>query len=113
MKELLSQRYNGDQITEEMLEEASKLFSENYGMWSEHAPRLMGKSMKAGRPVRLSSERQRQECIPNHNSSYARDTVNGQPAGHAFACRWTVGGMTVCWITQLVVHGCGNRGNGP
>jgi hypothetical protein len=31
--------------------------------------------------------------------------VHGKLAGNAFACRWTVDGKTVCWITQLVVHG--------
>jgi hypothetical protein len=30
--------------------------------------------------------------------------VNGQLAGNAFACRWTVDGRAICWITQLVVH---------
>jgi len=30
--------------------------------------------------------------------------VNGHLAGNAFACRWSVDGRTICWITQLVVH---------
>jgi hypothetical protein len=31
-------------------------------------------------------------------------TVDGYLAGNAFACRWKYDGMTVCWVTQLVVH---------
>lgn len=30
--------------------------------------------------------------------------MNGHLAGNAFACRWSVDGRTICWITQLVVH---------
>jgi hypothetical protein len=33
-----------------------------------------------------------------------RVSVNGHLAGNAFACRWSVNGRVVCWITQLVVH---------
>ena len=37
-------------------------------------------------------------------SSYVGVSVNGHLAGNVFACRWTVDGKTICWITQLVVH---------
>ena len=30
--------------------------------------------------------------------------MNETLAGNAFACRWTVGEMRICWITQLVIH---------
>jgi hypothetical protein len=42
------ERFDGAQITEDMLEEAANLFSENYGVWSEHAAQLTGKFAKAG-----------------------------------------------------------------
>lgn len=32
-----------------MLDEAAKLFSENYGVWGEHAEERIGKFAKAGR----------------------------------------------------------------
>ena len=57
-----------------------------------------------GSPVRLSKDRLRKDYLPSGISSYVRVLVNGYLAGNAFACRWTVDGKTICWITQLVVH---------
>jgi hypothetical protein len=54
--------------------------------------------------VRLSKERLRNDYLPRDISSYVRVSVNGCLAGNAFACRWTVDGKTICWVTQLVVH---------
>jgi hypothetical protein len=48
MDEKLYKRFNEDQVTDEMLKDASKLFSENYGVWSKSAARLMGNFAKAG-----------------------------------------------------------------
>ncbi|KAF2453011.1 hypothetical protein BDY21DRAFT_417402 [Lineolata rhizophorae] len=83
MDEKVFKRFDGDRVTDDMLEEASKLFSENY-------PRIMGR-------VCLFIAR-------FGISSYVRVSVNGRLAGNAFACRWAVDGMTICWVTQLVVH---------
>jgi hypothetical protein len=41
--------FDSDEVTDVMLEEASKLFSENYGVWSDHAAQRMGNFAKAGR----------------------------------------------------------------
>lgn len=41
--------FKSDDVTDEMLDEAAKLFSENYGVWGEHAAERMGKFAKAGR----------------------------------------------------------------
>lgn len=49
MDEKVYRRYDGDKVTDDVLEEASKLFSEHYGVWSEHAAQLMGKFAIAGR----------------------------------------------------------------
>lgn len=48
MDKKVFERFNCDQVTDEMLEEASKLFSKNYGVWSEHAAQHMGAFAKAG-----------------------------------------------------------------
>lgn len=40
--------FKSDDVTDEMLDEAAKLFSENYGVWGEHAAERMGKFAKAG-----------------------------------------------------------------
>ncbi|KAI9701611.1 MAG: hypothetical protein M1820_006382 [Bogoriella megaspora] len=102
------EKFSGEQVTEDMLEEASKLFSENYGIWSVGAPRMMGGFARTGERVLLSKETLRKHYLTPGTSSYVKVTVNGQLAGHAFACRWTVGMIfrrkTICWITQLVVH---------
>jgi hypothetical protein len=55
MDEKVFRRFDGDRVTDEMLEEASKLFSENYGIWSEHAAEMMGAYAKAGRPAYIQS----------------------------------------------------------
>jgi hypothetical protein len=44
MDKKLFERFNSDQVTDEMLEEASKLFSENYGVWGEGAFEKAGTS---------------------------------------------------------------------
>ncbi|KAL8717315.1 MAG: hypothetical protein Q9225_005432 [Loekoesia sp. 1 TL-2023] len=105
-------KYDGRQVTESMLQEASQLFSDHYGVWSEHAAQAVGEFAKAGNRVRLSKGRLRAECMPDNSScSYARVTVNGSLAGHAFACRWVHDNKNVCWVTQLVVHqDCRERG---
>ena len=46
----------------------------------------------------------REQYLPSTaTTAYARVVVDGTLAGHAFACRWRHKGLTVCWITQLVV----------
>ena len=52
----------------------------------------------------LSPDRMREQYLPSTaTTAYARVVVDGTLAGHAFACRWRHKGLTVCWITQLVV----------
>jgi hypothetical protein len=45
-KKTLKDKYDGGRVVETMLEEAVVSFSENYGIWSEHAT---GKFAKAGK----------------------------------------------------------------
>ena len=49
MEKKLYERCTDDAVTDMMLEEASKFFSENYGVWSKCAAQQMGKVPKAGR----------------------------------------------------------------
>ena len=49
MDEKVFRRFDDDKVTDNMLEEASKLFSENYGIWGEHAAEKMRKFAKAGK----------------------------------------------------------------
>ncbi|KAE9987008.1 hypothetical protein EG328_004140 [Venturia inaequalis] len=87
--------FKSDEVTDEMLDEAAKLFSENYGVWGELAVDRMGKFAKAGRPVRLSKERLRNKYLPSEISLYVRVTVNGHLAvvHHAYRERGLAAGL--------------------
>ncbi|KAH6705933.1 hypothetical protein EV126DRAFT_379652 [Verticillium dahliae] len=92
-------KFEGAEVTETMLEEAAKLFSEHYGIWGKNG---FG---KPGSRVKMSPARLRSQCLPDGaRSSYIRVTIDGALIGNAFACRWEHAGRQVCWITQLVVH---------
>ncbi|KAK9241986.1 hypothetical protein V1506DRAFT_509881 [Lipomyces tetrasporus] len=104
MAKQLYEKFEGGQVTDDMLAEASVLFNENYGIWGNEAAKL-GAFAKPGSRVRLSKDRLRCQYLPEGAAcSYVRVTVDGHLAGNAFACRWISNGRTVCWITQLVVH---------
>ncbi|KAK9482252.1 hypothetical protein V1527DRAFT_455218 [Lipomyces starkeyi] len=104
MAKQLYEKFEGVQVTDDMLAESSVLFNENYGIWGNDAAKL-GPFAKPGSRVRLSKDRLRGQCLPEGAAcSYVRVTVDGHLAGNAFACRWISNGKTVCWITQLVVH---------
>lgn len=42
------EKYDGCSVTDDMLQEASQLFSEHYGVWGKHAAQVVGKFAKAG-----------------------------------------------------------------
>ena len=49
MKQQVFEKYNGSQVTNSMLQEASELFSKHYGVWGEHAVQRVGPFAKAGK----------------------------------------------------------------
>ena len=51
MKERIFQIYDGDEVTESMLQQASQLFNDNYGVWNDEAAQKVGKFAKAGKLV--------------------------------------------------------------
>jgi GNAT superfamily N-acetyltransferase len=101
--------FSGPDITDEMLEKAAELFSEHYGVWSQHAP-----NNKPGSRVRMSASRLRKQCLPLEaldDCTYIRYLQNGKLVGNAFACTWNYPWeydkrkiRQICWITQLVVE---------
>lgn len=110
-------------ITEEMLRDAAKLFTENYGIWGS-GTKMPGKLMPTnllvlffssplvGKRVTLTAKRLRDQCLPEAGQCfYVRATSNGQLIGNVFTSRWKWDGKTVCWVTQLVVHK-NHRGKG-
>ncbi|KAK3298806.1 uncharacterized protein B0H64DRAFT_386252 [Chaetomium fimeti] len=95
--------FRSEDITDAMLDDAARLFSEQYGIWGVHPPNR--KSGKPGTRIRMSASQLRSQCLPEGaRCSYVSATVDGTLAGHAFACRWDYKNMQVCWVTQLVVH---------
>lgn len=108
MAKQLFERFDGRELTDDMLDEATQLFNENYGIWGEdptNSESFPQRGPRIGSRVKLSKNRLRTQYLPSNAScSYVRVTVENRLAGNAFACRWSYQGMTVCWITQLVVH---------
>ncbi|KAF5695726.1 acyl n-acyltransferase [Fusarium globosum] len=95
---LLYETFERGDITADMLDDAAKLFTENYGIWGS-ASRLCGKR------VTLTAKRIREQYLPQDGECwYTRVTSHGTLVGNAFTCRWNHGGRTICWVTQLVVH---------
>ncbi|KAM0438519.1 hypothetical protein ACHAPT_001268 [Fusarium lateritium] len=85
-------------VTDEMLEDAATLFSENYGIWGSG-------SKLCRKRVKLNVKRLRDQCLPEDGDCwYTRALSDGQLVGHAFTSRWDWDGKRVCWVTQLVVH---------
>ena len=48
MATIVYERFDASQFTNDMLQEGARLFSSNYGVWNEHAARVMGKFAKPG-----------------------------------------------------------------
>jgi len=49
MKTKVFQRYERDHITDEMLHKTAQLFSNNYGVWSKEATRILGPFARQGK----------------------------------------------------------------
>lgn len=99
-KQVLYEIFAGHQVTDVMLAEAVRLFSEHYGIWGEH-------SHNPGKHVNFSTCRLRQQILPDPSTTYyVKVTVDGKFAGNVFACRWGYANKTIWWVTQLVVHRC-------
>ncbi len=48
MEKQVFEKYDGNRVTESMLQEASQLFSAHYGVWGERAAQEVGGFAKAG-----------------------------------------------------------------
>ncbi|KAF4549670.1 Hypothetical protein D9617_20g027260 [Elsinoe fawcettii] len=98
------EEFQGDAINDELLQAASILFSNNYGVWGPLAESKMGPFAKEGRRVRMSAARVREQCLPQGcRNVLVRSKVDDKLAGHVFASRWIWEGRQMCWITQLCV----------
>jgi len=97
-------KHETEDMTDIMLYDAAKLFSENYGIWGPVAQQNMGAFAEQGQRIRLSLHRLKEQCIPpSARSTCVQARVNNELAGNVFATQWTYQGRNVCWITQLCV----------
>lgn len=120
MSKQVFERFDGRELTGDMLSEAVELFNHNYGIWGDDPTQLEVHPRKGispasvtssitneelGSRVKLTKNRLRAQYLPDDAScTYVRVKVNDHLAGNAFACRWSNGNRVVCWVTQLVVH---------
>lgn len=119
MTKRVFERFDGHELTDDMLRDAVHLFNDNYGIWGDvpgsgHEPGKPRRKkpdpvsdllMIVGSRVKLSKSRLRDLYLPkNASCSYVKVTADDRLAGNALACRWSCKGKSVCWVTQLVVH---------
>lgn len=82
----------------ETLKECSLLYSENYGVWSEHS------RFQAGEKIKLSASRVT-EWLENNNAFLYQARNHGELIAYAIAIMIKVKNYgVVSWVTQLVVH---------
>ena len=48
MEKRVFEKFDGSLVTDDMLQEAARLFSEHYGVWDKQAAAMMGGFAKAG-----------------------------------------------------------------
>lgn len=53
MAKRLYENYDASQVTDSMLQEASRLFSEHYGVWGKNAAGVVGAFAKEGKLIQM------------------------------------------------------------
>jgi 2-polyprenyl-3-methyl-5-hydroxy-6-metoxy-1,4-benzoquinol methylase/GNAT superfamily N-acetyltransferase len=86
------------EVNDDILQECSKLYSENYGLWGEHG-------QNPGERIKLSVPRLKIWLeAPNSWVALARDHKSKSLIAYAFATKMCIPGKGfVSWVTQLVV----------
>jgi len=88
----------------EVLSQCAQLFSNHYGIWSEHVP----PPCKPGSRIKMSLDKMRTTLLFDNTCGVVVYRIDDQSkvVGHAFFCTFESPSQgTVMWITQLVVHG--------
>ncbi|KIX03760.1 uncharacterized protein Z518_07313 [Rhinocladiella mackenziei CBS 650.93] len=121
MSKQIFEKFDGGEVTDDMLAEARRSCSMKTTESGAKMPRNQAHSrnqvsrvglfcshllmVMIGSRVRLSKDRLRAQYLPHGAAcSYARVRIEDRLTGNVFACRWNYNGKTVCWVTQLVVH---------
>ncbi|KAL9624269.1 MAG: hypothetical protein Q9160_001516 [Pyrenula sp. 1 TL-2023] len=107
---LVFERCESPNVTDHMLEEAARLFSEDYGVWGPLAEEKLGRFAKRGQSlsrrnrIRMSVNMLQRQCLPaDTRNIYVCAKVEDRLIGNVFASHWKYDGQTFCWISQLVV----------
>lgn len=93
-------------VTDPILQESAKLFSEHYGRWSskiEHSDRVPN----PGGPIKMKSSKLRFDYLFNNRCGLVTARVGQQLIGHAFFTSFYMmpnSQSEIRWVTQLVVH---------
>ncbi|KAI0808226.1 hypothetical protein C8Q74DRAFT_1434810 [Fomes fomentarius] len=98
----------GLEITEEILEAASDLFSSSYGVWTD----TVIPPLEPGARVKLSAKKLKDQGVADADSVLAMCHADNTLVGHAFARVWKYDDIHyICWVTQLVVSSdCREKG---
>jgi GNAT superfamily N-acetyltransferase len=85
-------------VDHSMLDRMAHLFSSHYGVWGAGGP-------QPGEPVRLSTQRLREEYLGDASCRAALAfSPEGTLVGHMIFRVFEFGGGSAAWISQLVVH---------
>ena len=91
------QIFKNSDITIDLIDQTSTLFSQNYGTWGPQGP-------KAGERIRMSAKVLKEQILPQYQCERSRDyrlvrmLVDGEVVGHVFGCYWVSNGGRICWV---------------
>lgn len=103
MDEIILRRTLGKDITQQQLVDCAKLFSENYGVWSNVAQdhfKFLSPAIGVfrwlicitGSRIKMSTVKLQSECLPSReNTILVTCITSGTLVGHAFATTWDYG----------------------
>lgn len=85
-------------MTEEEVSQASELFSNNYGVWSQNLD-----ASYAGKQIRFGPGKIKRDFISKPDRYIAMAYCEKKLVGHAFYLKRELNGKVIVWILQLVV----------
>jgi hypothetical protein len=119
MSSTMIQKFEGELITEDVLEAAAKLFSLNYGIWGPLAEENLGPFVKQGQQlfllsrrangrtigarVKMSSKKLMDQILPlGADNIYIRMLIDNELVGNVFATRWVCEGSPWSGLLNFV-----------
>lgn len=94
------ERIPAENVTVELLDECSALFSNHYGVWSTDYPDIT----KRGKKISLNGKRLRDYLSSTDSWVATARNSDGMLIGYCFVIWLKYKTNTISWVTQLVVH---------